>query len=262
MIKPHRVYAIVLKNLYFLKHSLDRKTELFYWPTIDLILWGITSLYFRELAPEYGSVVPSIVTGIILWYFLWQGQSEVNMSFLSELWYRNLVNLFITPLKFSEFILAFLISSIFKAIVAFAVTSIGALLLYQVGLFQVGLWVIPFGVILIMTGWIYAFATTGLNMRFGTKVQSISWTMVFLLSPFSAVYYPVSVLPDWAQKIASILPTSYVFESMRSIINTGKFDYNYLLYAFLLVCFYLVIALAWLRSSFSFALNQGLVKLR
>lgn len=257
----HRIYAVLLKNFYFIKHSLDRKTELFYWPSIDLILWGITSMYFKQVSPENGQIVVSIVMGIILWYVLWQGQAEINFSFLSELWYRNLVNMFTTPLKFSEFIASFMIGGIVKALITFSFTSIIAYLLYSVGAFSIGLWLIPFSAILMMMGWAYAFFNTGLNMRYGAKVQSISWTLVFMLSPFSGVFYPVSLLPEVAQRISSVLPTSYIFESMRSIINTGSFDQFNLVIALLLVIFYLCVGLIWLNKSFNYALEQGLVKL-
>jgi ABC-2 type transport system permease protein len=253
---------MVLKNFYILKHSLDRKTELLYWPSIDLILWGVTSLYFRKLSPQNDNIVASIVLGIIFWYFLWEGQAEVNFSFLVELWHRNLVNLFITPLKFSEFVLSFLVSGLVKIVITFSVTGIAAYLLYQVHVFDVGLWILPFALILILFGWAYAFMMTGVVMRKGTKIQSLTWTTVFLLAPFSAVYYPISVLPDWAQSVSKFLPSSYVFEGMRSIINSGDFNHSSLLPAFGLCIVYLAIGMFWIKISFNNALKQGLVKLR
>lgn len=258
----NRIFAIILKNVYILRHNLDRKTELLYWPTIDLILWGVTSLYFRELAPENTQIVVNIVSGLLLWYVLWQGQNEVNLSILSELWYKNLVNLFVSPLRFFEYIGAFMLSGIVKTIFMFAVSSGVAMLLYQVNVLKVGLWLLPLSFILIMMGWAYSFLTAGLNLRYGTRMQSITWTMVFMLSPFSAVYYPVSILPDWGQYIAALLPSSYVFEAMRSLVNGGSVDIFQILFAFCLMAVYLLLAAVWLRFSFEKALDQGLVKLK
>lgn len=253
---------MLLKNLYILKHNLDRKTELLYWPAIDLLLWGITSLYFREFAPENVNIVANIVTGLLLWYILWQGQNDVNLSLLMELWYKNFVNLFVSPIKFWEFIASFMISSVIKTIFMSFFASLFAFALYQTRILTIGIWLLPFSFILISMGWVYAFAVSGLILRFGTKVQSITWTLVFMLSPFSAVYYPLSLLPDWAQTISYFLPTSYVFEGMRDIINTGDFNHEYLAYSFILVFIYLIISSLWLRSSFNNALENGLVKLK
>jgi ABC-2 type transport system permease protein len=260
--KINRIYAMVLKNWYILKHNLDRQTELFYWPTIDLILWGITSLYFRDVAPESGVIVINIVSGLILWYFIWQGQNEVNISILMELWNKNLVNIFVTPLKFTEFILAFMFTSVVKSLVTFVFTSVAALFMYKVGLFTIGLWVIPFSIVLILMGWIYAFLVSGFILRHGTRVQSITWTLVFLISPFSAVFFPVKLLPEWGQFIAKFVPSSYIFEAMRSIIETNTFDHNILFYSFGLAIFYFILTFIWLNRSFSYALRQGLVKLK
>lgn len=253
---------MLLKNFYILKHSLDRKTELFYWPAIDLLLWGITSLYFREFTPDNVNIVANIVSGIILWYILWQGQNEVNLSLLMELWYKNFVNIFVSPIKFWEFILSFVLSSIFKTIIMTVFAGIVALVLYHTQILNIGIWIIPFSMILIAMGWVYAFGVSGLILRYGTKVQSISWTLVFMLSPFSAVYYPISLLPEWAQAISKFLPTSYVFEGMRSVINSGTFDASTLIPAFALIGIYLILASFWLKSSFNHALNNGLVKLK
>ena len=55
--------------------------------------------------------------------------------------------------------------------------------------------------------------------------------MVFTLSPVSAVYYPVAILPHWLQPVAWALPSTYVFEGMRTLLFQKVFRADYLLTA-------------------------------
>lgn len=260
--KWNRIWAILLQNYYIFRHSIDRQTEVFYWSAVDLMLWGITSLYFLEVSNTEIDIVLSIVSGVVFWYFLWSAQNEFNMGILQQLWYRNMINIFASPIKFSEMTVALILSGIIKASITFTSASIVAFLLFRVTVFNVGIWLIPFAAILLLTGWIYAFIMSGIVIRFGTTVQSLTWSLVFVLSPFSAVYFPVSILPGWAQVISKFFPTSYVFESMRAIISTGTFEKANLVYAFLLIIIYFGLAYLWLRVSFAKALEKGLVSLK
>ena len=142
--KAHRIYAILLRYVYNFKHSADRVTDVFYWPTIDLLLWGLTSVYFRALAPEVPSIVVVILSGLLFWIIVWRGQYEVTVNLLTELWDKNLVNIFVSPLKFSEWVTSFLILGFVKALVSFGFATVLALLLYRVGIFEFGLLLIPF----------------------------------------------------------------------------------------------------------------------
>jgi ABC-2 type transport system permease protein len=44
-----------------------------------------------------------------------------------------------------------------------------------------------------------------------------------ILSLFAGVYFPISTLPPFLHAFAKIIPASYVFESMRSILTAGTF---------------------------------------
>ena len=41
-----RIYAMVLRYIYLLRGSWPRILELFYWPAVQLILWGFISQFF------------------------------------------------------------------------------------------------------------------------------------------------------------------------------------------------------------------------
>ena len=115
---------------------------------------------------------------------------------------------------------------------------------------------------LIATGWAIGFFIDGLIFRFGYKIQAFAWAFIFVIYPFSAVLYPVAILPGWAQKFAAILPTSYVFENMRSVLFTGIFDVRDIIISFLLNGIYIALSLYFLKKMFQNALANGrLIKL-
>lgn len=260
--KINRIYGLILRYLFYFRHSLDRMSDAFYWPVIDLLLWGLTSTYFRQFSPKPSLVILIVISGILLWLIVWRGQYEITVNLLEELWNKNLINLFSSPLKFSEWILSVIVIGIIKAILSLMFAMLVAYILYQVKIFYLGFYLPVFVLLLLMTGWWVGFIVAGIIFRGGTRVQNLAWTAVTIISPFSAVYYPLSVLPKFAQKIAAFIPTSYIFEAGREILFKGVVDYKKIIICFLLNLFYLILATIFLKSSFKKVLEKkGLVKI-
>lgn len=257
--KLHRIYGMILRQFYLFTHSYDRLSDAFYWPAIDLFIWGLTSTYLRQFSPDNNKIIFVIISGILFWLITWRGQYEISVNLLEDLWNKNLVNIFVAPLKFSEWIASFIIAGILKAFISFIFASFLAYLLYKVNIFMYGFYLLPFALSLIMVGWWVGFFVAGIILRYGTNVQTLAWSMVALISPFSAIYYPLSVLPDWAQKVAYFLPTSYIFEGVREILFTGSMDITKIYISFLLNIIYLLISLFYMKKSFDKVLAKGLV---
>lgn len=258
--KLHRIYANILRYFYLFRHNLDRLTDAFYWPTVDLVLWGIASLYFRSYLEDAPSIVALILSGIVFWIIVWRGQAEISVNVLEEIWNKNLINIFVSPLKFSEWILSLLTIGAIKALLSFLFAVLVAFLLYKVQIFSYGFYLVPFIVPLLMFGYAVGFFIAGLVLRFGTRIQGFSWSLIFVISPFSAIYYPLEILPVWAQKIASFIPASYIFEGAREVLNSGFFDQNKVFMSFILSFLYLAAALLFFKQSFRKALQNGLTK--
>jgi len=258
--KLHRIFAMMIRYLFAFRHNLDKVSDAFYWPTIDLLLWGLTSTYLASRAPLVPNLVLSIVSGIVFWVIVWRGQGEITLNLLEEFWDRNLINLFVSPLKFSEWFLSFIAIGLVKATMSFLFAVLVARLLYQLNLFFYGFLLIPFVLLLIMTGWWFGFLVAGLIFRFGRRVQALAWTLVFVISPFSAVFYPISILPSWAERVAAFVPPSYVFEGIREVIVTGDVDVAKIYWALALNVIYLALAFVFLKRSFHKVLERGLVK--
>jgi ABC-2 type transport system permease protein len=258
--KWHRVYGIILRQLYLFIHSWEKLTDAFYWPAIDLLLWGLTSAHLRRYTPESANIILIIISGVLFWLITWRGQYEISVNLLEDVWNKNLINIFVAPLKFSEWISSFIITGIVKAVVSLLFASFLAYLLYAVNIFVYGFYLIPFGILLIMVGWWVGFFVAGLILRYGTRVQTLAWSMVAVISPFSAIYYPLSVLPVWAQKVALFIPTSYIFEGSREVLFQHKIDPSKLYISFILNCLYLTLSIIYLKKSFAKVLEKGLIK--
>lgn len=255
-----RIYGIILRNFYTFRRSYDRWFDAFYNPIIDLTIWGLTSSYIATTNPSLSNLTFMVISGISLWLIVYRTQYETNVALLEDTWSRNLVNLFVSPLKFSEWIIAVLSIGFLKSILSFLTATITAFILYKLHIFSYGFYLIPLIFSLIMTGWWTSFIIAGLIFRFGSKVSSFAWTLIFLLAPFSGIYYPISSLPKWAQGISSLLPTSYVFEEMRSIIYTGIFHTEKIVLSCILNMLYLLLSLVFLRWAYNRLLRNGLLK--
>lgn len=258
--KIHRIYAIILRFMFLFRHSYERLTDAFYWPTIDILIWGLTGLYFQQMSTNSTTVISTIMSGILFWLVVWRGQYEITVNLLEDLWNKNLINIFVSPLKFSEWIVSFLIIGFIKAVISLAFASLVAFLLYKFEIIKFGFYLIPFFFLLIMMGWSVGFFVAGIILRFGTRVQTLAWAAIAVISPFSAIYYPLSVLPNWAQTVAKFVPASYIFEGIREVMAKGTMDPKILVLSFIINLIYLILSLIFLEKSFKKILEKGLVK--
>lgn len=262
LINSTQVKGIVMRNIYEWRRNLDRVVDSFWWATIDLVFWGLTANYLKQTSSTIPHIVYLFIGGIVLWVIVQNSQRDINMPLLNDAWNRNLINLFTTPIRLREFILGTIILGLIKLTMTVILLVVLAYLLYQFNIFTFGLYLIPAVINLILVGWSIGFFINGLILRFGYRIESFAWAFVFVIYPFSAVIYPLNTLPDWARTISAFLPTSYIFENMRSVIFTGNFSSGNIIISFLLNIIYIILTLLFLNRMFTEALkNAKLVKL-
>lgn len=234
----YRVGALVLRHLYLYRRSPTRLGEIFFWPVMELLLWGFFTVYLRSL--EVHSAALFLIGAMIFWDVLYRSQQAITISITEEIWVRNILNLFISPLRISELMLATCIVGILKSLITALVLGLLAWALYAFNLLSVGLALIPFFASLLLFGWAVGMCTMGVILRFGQASEALIWGVPFLLQPISAVFYPVAVLPGWLQPVAWMLPSTHVFEGMRAVLQTGRLDLAGLAFAFAMNALYLV----------------------
>ena len=179
------------------------------------------------------------------------------MSFLEEMWARNLGHLFVTPLRPYEWVLSLLSMSLIRVVLGLTPAALLAIPLYHYSIFAMGLPLVAFFAVLLIMGWALGMAICGLILRQGLGAEGLAWTVVFTISPVSAVYYPVSILPGWLQHVAWALPSTYVFEGMRAVLFSGTFRADYLLTALALDGVYVMLGAAAFLFAFQNARRRG-----
>jgi len=218
VISAHRIGAMILRYWYLLLSSWPRLLELLYWPTMQVITWGFLQTYVAQNANFFARAGGTLIGAVILWDILFRGQLGFSISFLEEMWARNLGNLMMSPLKPIEFLLALMVMSLIRLAIGVIPMTLLALFLFHFNFYSLGLPLIAFFCNLIFTSWAVGIFVSGLVLRNGLGAESIVWTLMFALMPLACIYYPVNVLPHWLQYVAWSLPPTYVFEGMRSLL--------------------------------------------
>lgn len=259
-IRWHKVYSVILRHVLQSKYNLARIFDAIFWPVIDLLLWGITSKFIESNTNGLPSIVPFIISGIVFWMIIYRHQNILTVSLLEDFWNRSLLHYFIAPMRRIEYFVGILSFSFIKLTITIIFACIISYILYKVNIFSFGAYLALFVLSLVLTGTWFGFLVLGIILRYGTKVEILAWSLVAVMSPFSAIYYPLSILPLWAQKIAMVIPSSYIFEGMREVIATGYFDWNKFTISMILNLIFLVLSIWYLNSCFNKVLEKGLVK--
>jgi ABC-2 type transport system permease protein len=230
-IAPHRIGAMILRYWYILVSSWPRMLELVYWPMLQIITWGFLQTYITANAGTFARAGGTLIGAVILWDILFRGQLGFSISFLEEMWARNLGNLLMSPLTPIEFLLALMTMSLIRLAIGVIPMTLMAIAFFQFNVYGLGLPLIAFFCNLIFTSWAVGIFVSGLVLRNGLGAEGIVWTLMFGLMPLTCVYYPVSVLPSWLQHVAWALPPTYVFEGMRALLIEQVFRTDLMLSA-------------------------------
>jgi ABC-2 type transport system permease protein len=227
-----RVGAMVLRYWYLLRSSWPRLLELIYWPAVQMLMWGFLQLYISENAGFFARAGGTFIGAVLLWDILFRGQLGFSISFLEEMWARNMGNLMMSPLRPIEFVTALMIMSLVRLAIGMVPVTILAIGFFSFNLYGLGFALVVFFINLILTSWAVGILVSGIVLRNGMGAESMAWTIMFLLLPLTCVYYPVAILPYWLQPVAWMLPPTYVFEGMRALLIDQVFRTDLMIWAF------------------------------
>ena len=258
-ISARRISALVLRYVYLLIGSWPRMLELIYWPMFQLILWGFITKHLLTNSSWVAEASGVLIAAVLLWDILFRSQMGYSISFLEEMWSRNLGHLFVSPLRPYELIAGLTCISLLRTLLGVVPATLAAILLYQYSIYEIGLPLIAFFINLLVFGWALGMMITAVILRAGLGAESFAWLAVFAIAPVSAIYYPVSVLPDWLQPVAWAMPPAYIFEGMRMVLFKHEFHGELLAQAMALNILYLTIGVATFLYSFRVARQRGLL---
>ncbi len=95
-----RTSAIVLRQFYLMQGSPARVLPLFAWVAIDMVTWGFITKYLNAVSGSGFNFVPSLLGAVLLWDFFIRVMQGVTTTFFEDVWSRNFLNVFATPLRF------------------------------------------------------------------------------------------------------------------------------------------------------------------
>lgn len=214
-----KIYAIFVRQLFLFKGNPVRLVAIFLWPLLDIVMWGFINRYLSTFGQATFTFANVILGAIILWDFFSRIMHGLMTGFLEDVWTQNFVNFFASPLRLKEYVAGLVVTGLTTGVAAFLINALFAGLAFGYDIFRVGLAVLPFLVVLLIFGIALGLLMTAIILRFGPAAEWLGWPIPFALSVFAGVFYPVATLPASLQIVAKAIPPSYVFESLRGIVN-------------------------------------------
>ena len=95
---------MVRRYWYLLRSSWPRMLDLIYWPAVQMLMWGFLQIYVSQNAGFFAQAGGVFIGAVLLWDILFRGQLGFSISFLEEMYARNLGNLMMSPLRPAEFV--------------------------------------------------------------------------------------------------------------------------------------------------------------
>jgi ABC-2 type transport system permease protein len=258
-VRVRPIAGILLRQLYLFRSSPVRLLPTFAWVAIDIVVWGFLTRYLNTVAGNHMNFVPSLLGAVLFWDFFTRIMQGVTTAFFEDVWSRNFLNLFATPLSISEYVTGLVLTSVATSLIALGVMLVLATLVFGLSFISLGLMLIPFVLVLFLFGVALGVVASALVLRLGPASEWLVWPMPALLSPFVGVYYPLATLPAWMRDVGYLLPPSYVFEGMRELIDGKPFSGTSLLTGAALAILQVLLAGYFFARVFRYTVRTGLL---
>ena len=253
------IAAIVLRQFYLMRGSISRVLPLFIWVAVDIVLWGFMTTYLNTIASPGFDFVPVLLGAVLFWDFFTRVMHGVTMAFFEDVWSRNFLNIFASPITIAEYLAGLVTTSIATSAVGLLVMLVLATAVFGLSFFSYGGAFVPFLLVLFLFGIALGIVGCGIVLRLGPSAEWFVWPIPALLSPFAGVFYPVATLPEWMQLVARLLPPAYVFEGMRAIVMGGTVSRFSLVVGGVLAVIDVLIASVFFTRVYRQAVRTGLI---
>lgn len=255
-----RIAAIMLRHVHLLTASWPRLLDLVYWPTVQLVLWGLITRFLAGESSWVAQATGVFMSAVLLWDVLFRGQLGVSLCVLEEMYARHLGHLFVSPLRPWELVAAIFAISLVRVLIGVGGAALLAIPIFRFWIGgELGWSLIAFFAVMMGFGWAMGLLISGIVLRVGLGAESLAWAAIFLIQPLSGVYYPVATLPAWLQPVAWLLPTAPVFEGMRKVLRQQVFDWTLLATALAVLAVWLIGASLAFLALFRSARRQGVL---
>jgi ABC-2 type transport system permease protein len=253
------IAAIALRQLYLMRSSPVRVLPMIAWVAVDIVLWGFIARYLNSVTATGINFIASLLGAVLFWDFFTRVMQGVTMAFFEDVWSRNFINVFASPLLISQYLSGLVLTGISTSLVGLIVMLIIAGAIFGLHFAALGLLLVPFLLVLFLFGIALGVLASAMVLRFGPASEWLVWPIPALLSPFVGVFYPLATLPSWMRGIGHLLPPSYVFEALRAFVAGGSFSRSALLNSIGLAAVYVLLA-AWVFTAvYRYAVRSGLL---
>ncbi len=257
--KLRPIGAIALRQLYLMRSSPVRVLPMVAWVAVDIVLWGFIARYLNSVSSSGINFTASLLGAVLFWDFFTRVMQGVTMAFFEDVWTRNFINVFASPMQISEYLTGLVLTGIATSLIGLIVMLLIATLLFGLPFAAMGLMLLPFLLVLFLFGIALGVAASAMVLRLGPASEWLVWPIPALLSPFAGVFYPLSTLPAWMRAVGHALPPSYVFEAMRGFVAGHSPSAGALLTGSALAGLYVLLA-AWLfMRVHRYAVRSGLL---
>jgi len=254
-----RIGAVVLRIFYLYRGSPQRVFPMLVWVAVDILVWGFLTRYLNSVAQAKVNFVPMLLGAVLLWDFLTRVMQGVTMALFEDVWSRNFLNIFATPLRTSEYLAGLVAAAISTSLLSLVVMVVFARAAFGLSFLIYGVALAPFLLVLFLTGIALGIAAAAIVLRLGPASEWLIWPIPMIVSPFAGVFYPVTILPKWMQAIAAVLPPSQVFEGMRAVVAGKPPPWERLAAGGALALVYLVLACLFFMAVYRVAIRNGLI---
>ena len=254
-----RVLALLRRQFDLMRSSPARVLPLFAWVAVDMVLWGFIARYVEAIARATHPLLPALLGAVLLWDFFARVMQGVTTPFLEDVWSRNFVNLFGSPLSLGEYVAGLVAAAVVTSAIGLVVMLALATSLFGLGVAPLGLRALAFLAVLFGFGVALGLFGCALVLRYGPAAEWLIWPIPAVLSPFVGVFYPLATLPGWMQTIGWWLPPAHVFEGLRALLAGGAMPLAELALAAALTAGHLLLAGWLLRRVFARARRSGLL---
>lgn len=253
----NRIYAIFIRQWYLIRGNPTRLASMFLWIIIDIVQWGFISRYLGTFGQATFGFITVILGAIILWEFMSRIQQGIMTAFMEDVWSRNFINFFASPLRIGEYLSGLVATSIATSLFGLIVMALLAGLAFGYDILRIGLLIIPFIFILFIFGIAMGIFISAIIFRMGPSAEWIAWPIPLVMSIFSGVFYPIATLPAALEIVARLLPPAYVFESLRGLLAGGSFSWQNLGMGLVLALAYLWLTYKFFIQTYRRSLENG-----
>lgn len=250
------VWAMVIRHIYQILNDRWRLINTFYWHILDIILMGYLSTWVQsDVSNKFGVM---ILVPIFFWNLVTRANFDVSWNMMEEIWSKHIPNLFSSPLNIYEWILSSFIFALISLSLVFSVLSLILFFVYDYNILVFGLNLIFILASIFIAGLTIGLLAASFLIYWGDRVTSLAFMLGWIFSIFSGAYYPIDILPNWIQKISYMLPFSYIFQSIRSILDNRMITISDIYFCLFINLIYLFAMCLFFRWMFEKSRSRGL----